>query len=43
MRLAGESARAHVKVGVYGALQVIVAVFVFLAAAKSRWPSLDAG
>lgn len=41
--LAEESARADVKIGVHGALQVIVAVFVLCAAAKSRWPSLDAG
>jgi hypothetical protein len=40
--LVEEGARAHVRIGVHGALEVLVAGFVLWAGAKNRWPSLDA-
>lgn len=36
-------ARAYLKIGVYGAVQVIVAAFLVRAAAKTRWPAHEAG
>ncbi|GGU38830.1 hypothetical protein [Lentzea flava] len=41
--LAGEGARDHLIVGVYGAVHVVVAVSVVWAAAKNRWPVPEAG
>lgn len=37
------AARAHLKIGVYGAVHLVVAVFLGWAAAKSRWPVPETG